>query len=302
MSQGEKRAFYLLNVLFEIARRKEAGEETLIIADDVADSFDYQNKYAIIQYLSEIAKDGLFKLIILTHNFDFFRTVESRFVHRKNCLMASKTDEGIELEPAVGIRNIFARLWKDKYLDDDRMKVACIPFLRNLTELKNGRQGDDYLALTAMLHWKPQTGVHTVATLDAVYNNELGKAVTSANAEKGIYDLIIDVADGLPAPAGLNLENKIVLAIAIRMRADRYMVEKIADQEFWEGINRDQTPKLIERFKADFPDQVKAAGTLDSVALMTPENIHLNAFMYEPIIDMSEDALRDLYAKVKALT
>jgi hypothetical protein len=34
---------------------------------------------------------------------------------------------------------------------------------------------------------------------------------------------------------------------------------------------------------------------------MTPENIHVNSFMYEPIIDMSDVALRSLYAQVKTL-
>jgi len=28
------------------------------------------------------------------------------------------------------------------------------------------------------------------------------------------------------------------------------------------------------------------------VVLMTPENIHLNSFMYEPIIDMSDEHLK----------
>jgi hypothetical protein len=32
-----------------------------------------------------------------------------------------------------------------------------------------------------------------------------------------------------------------------------------------------------------------------------PENIHLNSFMYEPIVDMSDAHLRDLYRRVKAL-
>lgn len=41
---------------------------------------------------------------------------------------------------------------------------------------------------------------------------------------------------------------------------------------------------------------------LDRVTLMTPENIHLNSFMYEPIIDMGEGPLRKLYEDVKALT
>ena len=33
---------------------------------------------------------------------------------------------------------------------------------------------------------------------------------------------------------------------------------------------------------------------------MTPESIHLNAFMYEPIIDMSDSHLRRLLTKVKS--
>ena len=31
---------------------------------------------------------------------------------------------------------------------------------------------------------------------------------------------------------------------------------------------------------------------------MTPESIHLNSFMYEPIIDMSDWALKQLYENV----
>ena len=34
---------------------------------------------------------------------------------------------------------------------------------------------------------------------------------------------------------------------------------------------------------------------------MTPENIHINAFMYEPLIDMSAQHLVDLYQKVSVL-
>jgi len=34
---------------------------------------------------------------------------------------------------------------------------------------------------------------------------------------------------------------------------------------------------------------------------MTPENIHLNSFMYEPILDMSAQHLYQLYTKVEAL-
>ena len=34
---------------------------------------------------------------------------------------------------------------------------------------------------------------------------------------------------------------------------------------------------------------------------MTPENIHVNSFMYEPIIDMSDDHLRKLFNDVQEI-
>ena len=34
---------------------------------------------------------------------------------------------------------------------------------------------------------------------------------------------------------------------------------------------------------------------------MTPESIHINSFMYEPILDMSDEHLRKLYTDVLAL-
>jgi hypothetical protein len=35
---------------------------------------------------------------------------------------------------------------------------------------------------------------------------------------------------------------------------------------------------------------------------MTPENIHVNSFMYEPIVDMSDDNLRKLCVDVTNLS
>ena len=40
---------------------------------------------------------------------------------------------------------------------------------------------------------------------------------------------------------------------------------------------------------------------IEEVNLMTPESIHLNSFMYEPIIDMSDWALKQLYKRVLSL-
>ena len=302
LSAGEGKALYVLNVIFEIETRKKNAQETLVVVDDIADSFDYQNKYAIIQYLKDIGDNGLFKQLVLTHNFDFFRTIESRFVGYSNCLMASKSSAGIILDRAIGVRNIFVNDWKVNFFTDDKKKIASIPFLRNLLEYGKGESDPDYLKLTSMLHWKADSAIITVGDLDAIYGNICTMSGTSADPALLILDLIDATANDCLAPGGgINFENKIVLAMAIRMCAERFMAGKINDPAWLAGVEANQTQALIEKFKAMTLGDAETTAALERVVLMTPENLHLNSFMYEPIIDMSDEHLKKLYADVKCL-
>lgn len=74
LSDGERRALYILNMLFEVQKQVDSGRETVAVIDDLADSFDYKNKYAIVHYLKEVLDNPKFHMIVLTHNFDFLRT------------------------------------------------------------------------------------------------------------------------------------------------------------------------------------------------------------------------------------
>ena len=56
---GEKKALYILNIIFEVEARKKTRTETIFVFDDIADSFDYRNKYAIIQYMHDISNEEL---------------------------------------------------------------------------------------------------------------------------------------------------------------------------------------------------------------------------------------------------
>lgn len=302
LSAGEKKALYVLNVIFEIETRILNQTETLIVVDDLADSFDYQNKYAIIQYLKEISDDGLFKLLIMTHNFDFFRTLESRFVNYSNCFIATKNENGITLAKASGIRNVFANDWKDNFFRDPKKKIASIAFLRNLVEMTTGVNDPHYEQLSAMLHWKSGSDSLTVGKLDQIFNAICKTNGMSNESPTLVCDLVDQQAKAcMGGNDGMNLENKIVLAIAIRICAERFIIRRIADPEFVAKISENQTQALISKFKQLFPTEVESIAALDQVALMTPENIHLNSFMYEPIVDMSDDHLRKLYGRVQTL-
>lgn len=303
LSTGEKKALYILNVLFEVERRKESPGETVFIVDDIADSFDYKNKYAIIQYLKDIAEVENFRLVVLTHNFDFYRTLESRFVPYSQCLMSQKTEGGVALIRAAGIKNPFINDFKPKFFSDPERRVAAIPFIRNLLEYTRGDHDPGFIKLTSLLHWKSDTASISQGELDTIYN-DLFATKGSWESEDGlVVDMINEQAD-LCAGNGaiMDLANKITLSIAIRIAAEKFMVAKIDDQPFVDGLRANQTSWLFTRFRKDFSTDPSSIRTLDGVVLMTPEHIHVNSFMYEPILDMSDEHLSRLLAEVRALS
>jgi hypothetical protein len=300
LSTGEKKALYILNVLFEVETRKSSGRTTLFVVDDIADSFDYKNKYAIIQYLKEMSEEPAFRLVLLTHNFDFFRTLESRGVTGYDrCFMAQKGQDGVVLSKAVGIKNPFIRDFKLNFFTDGMKRVACIPFIRNILEYTKGEDDPDYLRLTSLLHWKSDTEAITQQDLDSIFTEVFGGESSWEEPAGSVVDLITEQAAlALKADDGVNFENKIVLSIAIRLLSERHMVQSLSDADFTDNIQANQAQALLKAYKNRGHGDQETVDVLDAVVLMTPENIHVNSFMYEPIIDMSDVHLRKLYSDV----
>lgn len=304
LSTGEKKALYILNIIFEVEARRKVQQDTLFVFDDIADSFDYRNKYAIIQYLVDISEVGEFKQLLLTHNFDFFRTVNSRFVPYSNCLMSERSSVGVSINQASGIKNPFINDWKSSFFIDECKRVASIPFLRNLIEYTRGDQDADFNTLTCLLHWMPNSQGISQVDLDKVYRGMFHQPESFENGTDVVVDSIERVADACYAHSNsgtAKIEEKVALSIAIRILAEKFMVSRINDCKFWSGIQSNQTYRLSNRFGVDFPTETHALDVIKRVVLMTPDNIHLNSFMYEPILDMSHEHLKMLYRDVKQL-
>ena len=303
LSTGEKRALYILNIMFEVEARKKEGNNTLFIIDDVADSFDYKNKYAIIEYLKHMSVTESFYMIILTHNFDFFRTVQSRSISPYNqCLVAVKNNSEVKLERAEYLKNPFIRNWKDN-LSENKKLVASIPFIRNIAEYTQGTKNNAYLLLTSVLHFKGNTEEITLDDIKNIFENNIQNlSFPAENLDKKVIDLIFETADEcLAADEGINLENKIFLSIAIRLKAEQFMKSKITDDQFLKDLDNtlNQTWNLLTKYEEEFNNEKDNIEILKRVNLITPENIHVNSFMYEPILDMGDGELRDLYKTVK---
>jgi len=159
------------------------------------------------------------------------------------------------------------------------------------------------LKLTAMLHIRANTADIKVSDLDDIFRDIFGKQGASHSADTGVVDLIKETAAAcLDEPEGINLENKIVLSLGIRLVAEEFMIAKINDPEEVAKITSNQTGKLHQLYRQRMGDaDTNAVDVLRKVMLMTPESIHLNSFMYEPILDMADDHLRRLYRRVTSL-
>ena len=97
------------------------------------------------------------------------------------------------------------------------------------------------------------------------------------------------------------MENKIVLSIAIRLKAEIYMINKINNKNITDNIDSNQTRELMNNMDFSVTNGKEIKTILEEVLIMTSENIHINSFMYEPIIDMSVEYLMKLYTKVCSL-
>jgi len=301
LSSGERRALYVLNIIFEVQARRAIGQDSLFILDDVAESFDYKNKYAIIEYVKEIADDPLFCMIILTHNFDFFRTIQSRFVGRPQSLMVAKTAEKIELVAAEYLQPF--TYFRSQIHKNDRILVASVPFVRNLLEYTVGTSDDGYSVLTSLLHIKEGSSAVTRGNLKEIYDRVFSRDFELGDPNEPVLKSVFRLADEISSEdaSSVNLENKIVLAMAIRLKAEQYMLARIDEPETTGAITKAQTFELFRLYKERMGEAEGAVPVLGQVNLMTPENIHLNSFMYEPILDMSDEHLRRLYADVSSL-
>ncbi|MFT9493887.1 hypothetical protein [Anaerosolibacter sp.] len=318
LSTGEKRAYYLLDLIYKVEIKSDEKTETILVLDDIADSFDYKNKYAIVEYLSDIMcrtdNEGrkLFQIIILTHNFDFYRTIGSRLVKGRNCFISSETENGIKLTPSQYIKNYFSFVKDQTLKNNPTFILAAIPFVRNLIEYtysEEDEEYEDYNLLTKLLHVKNDSHTYTIEDLKRIYNLHWlkGKWEYPDELDQCVTNLINLEASKISSDPNLynkvNIENKLILSMSIRIKAEKIMINAIKNHiPDGESIvssaqeNKNQTKVLYDCYKENaalFPNNQSRA--LEKVVMMTPENIHINSFMYEPILDMQGLHLVKLY-------
>ncbi|GAA7537632.1 hypothetical protein MMM125_11330 [Helicobacter pylori] len=304
LSGGEKRALYILQILFEIEARKRSNETQLLVFDDISDSFDYRNKYAIIEYLKVLQECRQFKLLVMTHNFDFYRTLASRLnIPREQIKMIRKNDAREIIFENGGYLKSVIKCIRDSEKDKDFFTL--IPFVRNLIEYTSFQADKDsnYIKLTSCLHMKKDTKdiqIQDISKIfDSVFGTERKKKKIEEDNSKLYFETIYNIAEKIYNDKNhdhIELQNKIIFSIVIRLKSEEWMLNKL-NQEF-ESTNN-QTRELYNAIKKELSDDEKRI--IQKVLMITPENIHINSFMLEPILDISLDHLYTCFEEVKNL-
>ncbi len=263
LSGGEKRALYILQILFEIEARKRSDKVQLLVFDNISDSFDYREQIKMI---------------------------------RKNDAREIIFEKG-------GYLKDFVKHIKDSQEDKDFFTL--IPFVRNLIEYTSFQADKDnnYIKLTSCLHMKEDTKTIQIQVISKIFDSVFGTGRKKKKIEKDnsklYFQAIYDIAEEIYNDKDRNhieLQNKIILSMAIRLKAEEWMLNKL-NQEF--KSEKNQTRELYDATKKELSDDEKRI--IQKVLMITPENIHINSFMFEPILDISLDYLYTCLEKVKNL-
>lgn len=304
LSVGEQKALYLLNIMFSIKNIIKNKNKKILLFDDVADAFDYQNKHALLEYFSKI-KENDFLIIILTNNFDFYRS-SSRLSDRKNIFMTRKQQNEITIINGEYMLDVLSNFISN--IENPYFLIACIPFARNLhgyKRMNSKEEKDYYLEYTNLLHYRIYNTKTSILKVIRILNSTFNTDVSIKSTDTA-YKFILFQAKSILSnqSKGIQLEFKIVLSIAIRLSIEKYMISEITKNP--NSINFDlwdrDTNSLINEYKKCTIISSKILGIIDRVQLFTPESIHLNSFMFEPLIDISIENLCDLYRDLLKIT
>ncbi len=280
LSSGEKTTLNIIKFIVEYISSKESNP--IIILDDIVETFDYSNRYAFIEYINDMVKDGV-TLIVLTHNFEFYRTLSSR-VSRLRKLVASVDKKGVVYIQKN--KNISRNIENILDINNEETLYFAIPYLR---EAKTILQENTSL-LTSCLHYKANTKNIKIKDILSFFPRKN----LAIDGEKLYLDGLKELADRMSEFDEYDLAKKTILSICCRV----FLEEKIIDNNISivEEINCNQFAYLKEMYKEELNENV--VQLMDKIQLATPEFIHVNAFMYEPLVDIDGKYLKEIYEEV----
>lgn len=283
LSSGEKTTLNILKFIVEYEAIKQT--QPFIILDDIVETFDYSNRYGFIEYINDLFQKNV-PIIVLTHNFEFYKTLGSRVSIRKS--IAHANDEGIvDLSVDHRINYDIEKVLKCKTKDDF---FGAIAYLREAKIIL----GYNVDILNACLHYQKDTPTIQIKDIIKLFPQPLN---VNFDEEALYLDELYTAAKTIKKIDNFDIIKKTILAISCRLLLEQKIIQK--DFKIIKDVTSNQTRYLLDNYSNKLEDEVVLC--LNDVLLLTPEFIHGNAFMYEPLIDIDAKYLEELYGRILEL-
>lgn len=299
LSAGEQN---FLSLTFEFLKAKKS-DASVVVIDDPISSFDsiYKNKivYAIVKILHSK------KRIVLTHNTDLIRLLESQYNKCYKLFLLNNTDgeeNGFiplkmkEQEMLINLEKLL-QTFREKIFnhikDMNLFLISMIPFMRGYAVIFNKVTESEKLA--QLMHGYKTDKIDVAEIYISLFGN--GNGIIPSTYEISVDDILNKTVDAVHI-----LDNKEyplldkTLSHSFTYLFLRLMVEKALVQKF--NINTNEKRKLGQIISAAYPDenditQIRNRIRLTSKKTLINEFNHFegNLSIFQPAIDITDQAL-----------
>lgn len=301
LSASEQRSVYLFDLMCKTNEQQNTNN-TIFVFDDIADTFDELNQNAISYYIDSLEKRN-YKIIILTHNYNFFKILKLKLYKKINLLFQNSLGDVHLAEFSESTDYIFKSWFNDVgIIYKPEYMIALSSVCRELNNIDNKYPKNSILKY---VHYKQDTEsakfidyIHEISSLIIFDDKEFAEA----NYSKPYMDILLKTCEEICSKKN-NIEtisdsivSKICLAIGIRMLIEKHMVLYLG-KKCLEKINSFQTKKLIDKIrksnlKAENPSITTILTKYD---IASSNIIHLNSFNYEVLFHYNLEYLICLY-------
>lgn len=286
LSSGEKTTLNILKFIVEYENCKKY--HPFIILDDIVETFDYSNRYAFMEYINDLVNLDV-PTIVMTHNFEFYRTVSKRIPKLRKSVASANSNGVVDIQTNNRINKNMENVLKCSNIYDF---FCAIPYLREIKTILL----EDTKTLDSCLHYKENTSKLQIKDILLQFPSNAIKSLKID--ENDIYmEKLFEIADSLSGFDDFDIVKKTILSLSCRLLIERKIIAN--NFNLLTNINTNQTAQLLDLYGEKLFPNVKKY--LEAVQLSTPEFIHANAFMYEPLIDINGKYLFELYNQIKKI-
>lgn len=286
LSSGEKTTLNILKFIVEYENCKKY--HPFIILDDIVETFDYSNRYAFMEYINDLVNLDV-PTIVMTHNFEFYRTVSKRIPKLRKSVASANSNGVVDIQTNNRINKNMENVLKCSNVYDF---FCAIPYLREIKTILL----EDTKTLDSCLHYKENTSKLQIKDILLQFPSNAIKSLKIDGND--IYmEKLFEITDNLSGFDDFDIVKKTILSLSCRLLIERKIIAN--NFNLLTNINTNQTAQLLDLYGEKLFPNVKKY--LEVVQLSTPEFIHANAFMYEPLIDINGKYLFELYNQIKKI-